>query len=203
VPRPAARAAAVAAAAVFALTGCGTYTYTAPPTPSPTPTQSGPIQVHDPGDVTRVTGQPMAPCHLRFTITAEPLADPRCTPGAFDPAVTAKVLCAPGYTTRSYRPSSSETTRFKYDVVWPAYGLPRDERGELDHYIPLALGGANDGANFAPFPGKIPNARDHVEVALNRWVCDVSGQEAETRLRDAQLAIVHNWTTAEQVLGIK
>ena len=46
--------------------------------------------VHDPG---QVTGTLQGPCHTRDNGR---LPDPRCTPGAYDPQVTAAVLCAPG-----------------------------------------------------------------------------------------------------------
>jgi hypothetical protein len=164
---------------------------------------SGPIQVSDPGDVTRVTGQPQGPCHIRHTPAGD-LPDPQCTPGAYDPTITAETLCDSSYSTRSYRPSSSETTRFKYQVAYPAYGLSRDEPSQLDHLVLLDLAGANDGANLWPQPGGPHNAKDTVEGDLHDWMClGITPEIRAQRLHDAQLAIAHNWTTAEQVLGIK
>jgi hypothetical protein len=49
-------------------------------------------------------------------------------------------LCNSSYRTSSYRPPSSETTAFKYNVSEPAYGEHRVS-GELDHLISLELGG--------------------------------------------------------------
>jgi hypothetical protein len=199
-PRSAARAAAVAAVAA-ALTACGTYTYTAPPTPSPTPTQSGPIEVSDPGQVTQVTGQPAGPCHVR---DGGQLPDPRCTPGAYDPQVTAETLCDPSYSTRSYRPPSSQTSRFKWGTVAPAYGIEDRPVAELDHLINLDLAGSNDGANLWIEVGKIPNRKDAVEGDLHDWVCEGGTAEVRaTRLRDAQLAIASDWETAKAVLALR
>ena len=72
------------------------------------------------------------------------LPDPRCTPGSIDPAVTQanlrSTICKSGYT-KKVRPPESQTERFKYDVAYPAYRTPGSERTELDHLVPLELGG--------------------------------------------------------------
>jgi hypothetical protein len=152
-------------------------------------------QVHDPG---QVTGTLTGPCH---TSDGGQLPDPNCTPGAYDPAQTAAVLCAPGYTTASYRPPSSQTTAFKYHVAEPAYGQ-QNVTGELDHLVSLELGGANDASNLWVEAGTIPNPKDAVENALHHWVCAATGTEAQQRLTAVQQAIAANWMTAEQTLGI-
>ena len=195
----------LAAAFCALLAACGTTTPTAAPiapavtTPSaaPPPSASAPPlhQVHDPG---QVTGTITGPCH---TSDGGQLPDPACTPGAYDPAQTAAVLCAPGYTTASYRPPSSQTTAFKWHVAEPAYGQ-QNVSGELDHLVSLELGGANDASDLWIEGGPIPNPKDAVENALHRWVCAVTGTEAETRLHAAQQAIAANWMTAEHNLGI-
>jgi hypothetical protein len=130
------------------------------------------------------------------------LPDPKCNPGAIDPAIDARVLCAPGYTTKSYRPPAEETTKFKYDVAYPAYGLTRGTTSELDHLVSLELGGANDATNLWPEPGSLPNPKDSVENKLHKWVCDGGPGVAQGRLEAAQKAIAANWTTALQVLGV-
>jgi hypothetical protein len=126
-------------------------------------------------------------CYLRAN---GKLPDPRCTPGSFDPAITRAKLCAPGYRTSSYRPPSSQTTRVKYQVVEPAYGQ-RHVSGELDHLVPLELGGSNDMTNFWVGAGKIPNPKDKVENQLHAMVC-----AGKISLHNAQLDIAHNWMTA-------
>lgn len=159
-------------------------------------TVSGLRQVHDPG---HVTGTLHGPCHTRDGGT---LPDRSCTPGAYDPAMTAAVLCASGYSTRSYRPPESETEDAKFKVVEPAYGQ-HDVSGELDHLVSLELGGANDLSNLWVEVGSIPNSKDSAENALHRWVC--SGDSASTRqerLTEAQKAIASDWHTAEARLGI-
>jgi hypothetical protein len=153
------------------------------------------VQVHDPG---HVTGVLTGPCHARAN---GQLPDPACTPGAYDPAVTAAILCAPGYSTRTYRAPESETSPFKWHVAEPAYGQ-QNVSGELDHLVSLELGGANDASNLWVEAGPIPNPKDSVENALHAWVCAAAGASAETRLHQAQVAIAADWMTAEQVLGI-
>ena len=163
--------------------------------PLPAPAHA-PLIVHDPG---QVTGTLYGPCHYR---DGGQLPDPVCTPGAYDASVTAAKLCAPGYTTRSYRPPASATDRFKYRQAYPAYGAPASERTELDHLIPLELGGANDAANLWPEVPPDPNPKDRIETALHDWVCAVTGQAAEKRLGRARYAIAEDWMTAERVLGV-
>ena len=193
-------------ALLLALAGCGSIP---PPPPAPAsslptfiaspsiPGQPTPLpsQVSDPG---HVTGTLTGPCH---TSDNGSLPDRSCTPGAYDPTITAAMLCSPLYTTSSYRPPSSETTRFKYQVAEPAYGQ-HNVSGELDHLISLELGGSNDASNLWVEAGKIPNPKDKIENALHAWVCAASGQEAQLRLNSAQTAIALNWETAEAVLGI-
>lgn len=151
-------------------------------------------EVHDPG---RVTGILTGPCHAR---DAGRLPDRHCTPGAVDPAVTQanimSTICRAGYT-ETVRPAESRTTAFKYGVAYPAYGIPQGTVSELDHLVPLELGGANDAANLWPEVGPVPNAKDSVEFALNRAVCD-----GRIGLARAQHAISADWETAESRLGI-
>jgi hypothetical protein len=149
------------------------------------------VRVHDPG---QVTGTVSGPCHAR---DGGRLPDRRCTPGAYDPAVTRAVLCSGGYSTDSYRPPESQTDAFKFSEAYPAYSIAAGTTSELDHLIPLELGGANDAANLWPYVGPLPNPKDHVENALHGAVC--SGRVA---LGTAQRAIARNWETALQRLGI-
>jgi hypothetical protein len=154
----------------------------------------GLLKVHDPG---RVTGTLHGHCTYR---DGGRLPDPRCTPGSIDPAVTqARIFsttCHSGWTA-TVRPPESQTQRFKYNVAYPAYHTPSSERTELDHLVPLELGGSNDATNLWPQYPRTPNAKDTVENALRRAVC-----EGRVPLAAAQNAIASNWTTAERRLGL-
>lgn len=153
----------------------------------------GLLPVHDPG---QVTGTLTGPCRTRDQGL---LPDPSCTPGAIDPAVTqaniGSTICRVGYTD-SVRPPESQTEAFKWNVAEPAYGQ-HDVSGELDHLVPLELGGDNDARNLWVEAGPIPNAKDAVEDALNHAVCD-----GHITLRVAQIEIARNWTKAVAALGI-
>jgi hypothetical protein len=206
---PSARAftAALASAAVLCLTSCSSAALSAlaPASTSGTgaATAAGNtagssgnalLRVHDPG---RVTGTLHGPCTYRDN---GQLPDPRCTPGAVDPAVTQgnirQTICRPGYT-KTVRPPASATNRFKFDVAYPAYGDPASEKTELDHLVSLELGGSNDAANLWPETPTTPNPKDKVENALHAAVC-----HGRVTLAAAQNAIASNWLTAEKTLGI-
>ena len=151
-------------------------------------------KVHDPG---RVTGTIHGHCSYR---DHGRLPDPRCTPGSIDPDVTqadiGSTICKRGWT-RTVRPPEAQTERFKYDVAYPAYGTPASERTELDHLVPLELGGSNDATNLWPEYPRAPNPKDAVERALNAAVCD-----GRVSLTAAQDAIASDWLTAERRLGL-
>ena len=156
---------------------------------------AGLVVVHDPG---HVTGSITGSCHYR---DGGKLPDPRCTPGAIDPAVTQanihRTICVSGYTAK-VRPSAKQTDRFKYKVAYPAYGTPKRKKTELDHLVSLELGGSNDAANLWPESPPTPNPKDKVENALHRAVC-----EGRVSLTAAQRAIASDWLTAEASLGLK
>jgi hypothetical protein len=154
---------------------------------------SGLKKVHDPG---RVTGTIHGQCSYR---DHGQLPDPRCTPGSIDPDVTQadirSTICKKGWTA-TVRPPEAATEKFKYDVA-PAYGTPPSEPTELDHLVPLELGGSNDATNLWPEWPPTPNPKDKVEDALNAAVCD-----GRVSLAAAQDAIAADWMTAEHKLGI-
>jgi hypothetical protein len=129
------------------------------------------------------------------------MPDPRCTPGALNPAVTqatlATTICRSGWTS-TVRPSESVTEREKLASM-QAYG---DGRGpsayEYDHLVSLELGGAvNDARNLWPEPdyaahsGFYLNPKDHLERALNRMVCN-----GTMPLKTAQRMIATEWVAA-------
>lgn len=150
------------------------------------------LAVHDPG---KVTGTAPTICHA----LSGPRPDPTCTPGAIDPAVTqadiATTICKSGYTA-TVRPPSSQTNKLKAKM-YKAYGIPAGTASELDHDVPLDLGGANDVANLWPEVGKQPNPKDKVENDLHRAVCS-----GKVKLAAAQQAIASDWMTAEASLGL-
>lgn len=68
---------------------------------------------------------------------------------------------------------------------------------ELDHLVPLELGGApSDPRNLWPEPGASPNPKDGVESAANRAVCT-----GRMQLEDAQRSIAGDWIAFGRQLG--
>lgn len=136
---------------------------------------------------------PAGSCHARGHGLAS-LPDPRCTPGALNPAVRpatiGRTICRSGWT-ETVRPRESVTEPEKFASM-RAYG---DGTGasayEYDHLVPLELGGAtNDRRNLWPEPGASPNRKDQVEDYLNRQVCD-----RRMPLARAQRLIATDWVT--------
>jgi hypothetical protein len=148
-----------------------------------------------------VTGvvPPPGACHYRHASDGALLPDPACTPGATDPRVTqenlAVTVCSRGYTAL-VRPPVEETDRVKHGLLL-AYRqtLP----SELDHLIPLELGGSSDVRNLWPEPPPSPNPKDKVEEELHALVCARTWGGPGTPylpLVDAQRLIASDWTTA-------
>lgn len=100
-------------------------------------------------------------------------ADKRCTPGGILRGATAREICMPGWS-RSHR---HVTERLREDVA-ASYGVslnvPYREPGsfEIDHLIPLELGGSNAVSNLWPEPWPGNTVKDVAENALHRAVCD-------------------------------
>ena len=145
------------------------------------------------GDTPAYTPAATGSCHLRGD-----LPDPRCTPGAADPRVTqaslSSTVCQRGYTA-TVRPPLSVTDPIKTERM-RAYGEASVSKSyvELDHLIPLEIGGASTVANLWPEPRAGPlgaATKDRLESALNAKVCDGS-----VSLADAQRAIASNWEAA-------
>jgi hypothetical protein len=119
-------------------------------------------------------------CHARGL-----LPDAACTPGAVETTSLA-VVCGSG--TRGRRDVNRVTKR----RVFEAYGLaPHQPPGayEIDHLVPLGLGGSNEVANLWPEPASGFHDKDRVEDTLHRRVCS-----GAMRLDAAQEAIATDWT---------
>ncbi len=117
------------------------------------------------------------------------------TPGAVDPSVTQQnidsTICVPGYT-KTVRPSERTAHKLKLQIM-EAYDNNRDPRDfELDHFIPLELGGCPDCV-----PNLWPEAyamefgaheKDRVENYLHLQVCT-----GKMTLDEAQREIGSDW----------
>jgi hypothetical protein len=127
------------------------------------------------------------------------LPDTGCTPGATDPRVSpstvTSTICRSGYTA-TVRPPESVSEPIKRERM-AAYGVSAPLSAyELDHLIPLELGGASTTANLWPEPltgTRGAPRKDDLENALRSQVCS-----GAVPLAVAQLAIASNWESAYQ-----
>ena len=131
-----------------------------------------------------------------------PIPDPHCTPGGIDPTVTADVLKNDGWRTGCIRNCS--TSEAEKHIAYRWYGLhaPRKNFGEhqvceLDHLVPLELGGADGLGNIWPQCGpsdtvlkdRYFKVKDRVENYLADEV-----KAGKMSLETAQRGIAADWT---------
>lgn len=151
-------------------------------------------------------------CHYLHGTGGEPLPDPRCTPGAIDPAVRANTLrttvCRAGGYTASIRPPEAITEPIKRKIM-AAYGIPWSQasRYELDHLVELNAGGASDTRNLWPEPNVflngttgsafVHNDKDQVEAYTFHALC-----AGKVSLAALQRAVATNWPTAVAALHL-
>lgn len=113
------------------------------------------------------------------------LPDPACTPGAIA-TTDLPVVCRTS--TRGRRHVSRDVRRH----VFVAYGLSPDQpQGayEIDHLIPLELGGSNTLANLWPQPAPAFHDKDRAEDTLHNRVCS-----GKMTLDEAQRMMATDWT---------
>src|SRR5437868_1438829 len=80
------------------------------------------------------------------------MPDRRCSPGAYYSGLTQQVICAPTFRTSTIR-NVPQSEKF---AIEREYGMAASYYGrtiEIDHIVPLELGGSNDVANIFPEPG--------------------------------------------------
>ncbi|MBU6414931.1 ComEC/Rec2 family competence protein [Patescibacteria group bacterium] len=133
------------------------------------------------------------------------LSDQACTPGAVFQNATADAICFRGYT-KTVRNVPTNLRKKVYGEYGVPYPQPRGAY-EVDHLIPLALGGSNDIANLwteaaEPVPGF--HEKDLVEVYLQEEVCGgrVALPSAQKQIAENWLAIYNN-LSPEQIAALK
>jgi hypothetical protein len=117
-----------------------------------------------------------------------PLPDKACTPGAIFSDKSFMQICTPGYS----KTVRNVPTQLKREV-YREYGITHWDPGEheVDHLIPLSIGGSNDIANLWPEPADPRpgfHEKDKVENYLHKQVCS-----GKMTLQDAQKKIADNW----------
>jgi len=121
--------------------------------------------------------------------------DPTLTPGDLLPGVTGQETCVSGYA-KSVRSVTSDEKA----AVYQRYGMANvSGQHEVDHFIPLTLGGSNALANLWPQPytiaGTTPNygahEKDKVETYLHEQVCrgSLTLAQAQNEMRTDWVAV--------------
>ena len=120
------------------------------------------------------------------------------TPGNKSKANEAQICAA------DYEASVKPMAKWQRDQALERYGKrPEDFTGELDHLIPISLGGTNDPDNLWPIPASKdmgPEQKKALDAKLHELVCNKT-----VKLKDAQDSIKKDWVKAynEYVKGAK
>lgn len=131
-----------------------------------------------------------------------PVPDPRCTPGGVDPAVTPDVLRDPAWRTRCLRDCAESEAEKHAAYRWYEMEKPRRNSGEnqvceLDHLVPLELGGADGMGNIWPECGPEGVALNERYFKVKDRVENYLADEVKTGrmpLDAAQRGIAEDWT---------
>ncbi|MGA8431923.1 MAG: hypothetical protein WB729_19015 [Candidatus Sulfotelmatobacter sp.] len=148
-----------------------------------------------------VTLPPLATCKTKSD-SGKFVPDSNCTPGAINPTITESMLKNPAFRTGCIRNEATTeeqktATYGWYKISHPASNTGDTQTCELDHLIPLYLGGADTLENIWPQcgPGGVAlddryfKEKDKVEYYLGQQV-----REGNMALADAQHGIATNWT---------
>ena len=120
------------------------------------------------------------------------IPDPTITPGVVR-TTDAFAVCERG--TKELRRAS----RARTELIMRAHDVSMTDRGDyqIDHLIPLGIGGADDNANLWPQPRKTietewtAERKDALEHKLRVMVC-----KGQIEITDAQTAFAQDWTAA-------
>ena len=131
-----------------------------------------------------------------------PMPDPRCTPGGVDPTVTGDVLRDPAWRTRCLRDCAESEAEKHAAYGWYEVEKPRRNSGEnqvceLDHLVPLELGGADGMGNIWPECGPDGVALNERYFKIKDRVENYLADEVKTGrmpLSEAQKGIATDWT---------
>jgi 5-methylcytosine-specific restriction endonuclease McrA len=129
-----------------------------------------------------------------LSISAQTLPNHKLTPGAIRTR-NAKEICSPKFHTKPYR----KTTLAMKREVCTAYHVKIKCPGpaqEIDHLVPLELGGMDAESNLWPQSYPAAHQKDLVENRLHKMVCG-----GTISLEEAQRMLMTDWYAAYKKLG--
>jgi len=140
-------------------------------------------------------------CQFNFS-HGLPLPDARCTPGGVNPSFGVAALKDKNWTTRWIRncetnETEKEVTYSWYNTLKPLINKGRNQTCELDHLVPLELGGADGLGNIWPQCGPEGTALTERYFKLKDEVEDYLVTEVKAgrlQLREAQEGIARDST---------
>ena len=131
-----------------------------------------------------------------------PIPDPQCTPGAINPTLTLDVMMSSTFRTGCVRNNATTEDQKAETYSWYGSQKPANNTGatqycELDHLVPLVIGGADTLDNIWPQCGpdqvtlneRFFKQKDCVETYLA-----VQVRAGEIPLEAAQQGIASDWT---------
>ncbi len=180
-----------------ALAGCGATAISAPSSPAPAASPSSAVASSGPAPRALVGLRPAVaaaapplghPTRSSGCRVRGQLPDPACTPGSVIVQATLGRICVPGYT-KTVRNVPGSLKR----AVYAEYGIARHRarQYEVDHLVPLELGGSNSIANLWPETAPGYGEKDRVENELHVAAC-----ARAIGLRQAQIGIARDWRHA-------
>lgn len=137
------------------------------------------------------------------------LPDPQVTPGAIDPEIVADLsgahrtvdgaeanICAKGFTTKAFRHTDESLKKKVCEEYGSDTGCPDAEHGEIDHLIPLEIGGRDVIQNLWWQRAPAYRIKDYkVEDKLKKLVCS-----GKITLSNAQSCIRSDWVRCQTII---
>ena len=140
-------------------------------------------------------------CHPSMS-NGYPVPDPQCTPGGINSTVTLAVMQDAGWRTRCIRDCEESQARKHIAYSWYQIPNPQHNSGsnqicELDHLVPLELGGADGMGNIWPQCGpddaSLKNRYFKIKDRVENYLTD-EVKSGRMSLDVAQRGIASDWT---------
>ncbi len=108
------------------------------------------------------TAKASGTCATRKAANGYPLPDPSCTPGAYDPTAPESVFGSKKFTTKCLRDCITDAAQKR--TMYQRYGVKQNASCELDHLVPLEMGGADSLDNIWPQCGQASNGKNYKAI---------------------------------------